>query len=422
MAKDVNMLRALYLRAKFEMPQKDIAALLSVAQPTVSRWWNEALAIGLIREQRRYTLNETGLSVELLEQVREVEPWARRLAQLQAVSTGNGVTVRSLRVFRSMEKDGDSPIDARLKRFSKQAAGALHDAIQRSTICAVASGYTISNAVDALAAAPAAAHDRTSVAPASRVRFVPVWPEDLSDPSPRISSSALAERLDDIFNSRSSSFPDSTRPPRPPSLNSVPPFMPHYFETSKFRRYLEEDFAGYRELFGSQSSGHVVGRPVIADVDMLLTSIGARNRAFGRFHELLIKHAGVTAAELAAITAGDVGGVLIPAPNCTDAQFRRIRRINSIWNGLQPEHLEQIALRSHSRESLPPPGVVIVSIESSEGGRAQALAAAIRAGLVNELIIDEQLADGLDKELRAGDPTHPRSQGAQAAKRAGARR
>ena len=56
---------------------------------------------------------------------------------------------------------------------------------------------------------------------------------------------------------------------------------------------------------------------------------------------------------------------------------------------------------AQSRENSPPPGVVIVSIESSAGGRAEALAAAIRAGLVNELVIDEHLAEGVDELLSA---------------------
>jgi hypothetical protein len=399
------MLRALYLRAKYDMPETDVAAMLSVAQGTVSRWWKRGVAEGLIGQQTRHTFKDTGMSAELVDKIRQVDSWARRLELLQKIPTMNGVKVRAVRVFRSAERGSASPIDARLRRFSQQAAGVLYDTIQRATTCAVASGYTLSNAVDALAAAFGDFRfDGGTVRPPGKVRFVPVWPEDVNDPSPRVSSSALAERLDDLFNPRSSPLDESARPPRPPSLNSVPPFTPHYFETAKFRRYLEEDFPGYRELFGSRIAPRG-SKPIIAEVDMLLTSIGARDRAFGRFHELLIKHAGVAADELAAIVAGDVGGVLIPAPNCTEAQRRRVRKINSIWNGLQPEHLEEIAVRSHRQESATAPGVVIVSLDSSGGGRAQVLAAAIRAGLVNELVVDEHLADGLEQQLRAGEAT-----------------
>jgi DNA-binding transcriptional regulator LsrR (DeoR family) len=70
--------------------------------------------------------------------------------------------------------------------------------------------------------------------------------------------------------------------------------------------------------------------------------------------------------------------------------------VQTSWTGLRLEHLEACA-RLGERPLKGPPGVVVVSAGTN---RATAVCELIKRGLVNHLIVDDVLAEELEKASR----------------------
>jgi DNA-binding transcriptional regulator LsrR (DeoR family) len=395
MDKDLLQIRrCAYLRAEFGLTEQAIADVLGgeVYKHNVNRWLRDARQQKLLVERTVLKFVPRGLTGEEMKAVTEIRTWHELGERLRGLKTTTGVPIRSVRIFPS----GEGSIDVRLKRFSIPAAACVAAAIARSETFAVAWGFTLSNVIDAL-------EGMDIELPGKNVEFTPVCGDELEQRSHRTSSSVLAERLDELVNHRQKNRPDDYAPTL--SLQGVPAFTPHWFaDDVKFREYLH-DFPDFHAIFGLTERDRRLGtqsltsgNPIVDRVDTLLTSIGSRNKPVGRFYERLKKHGRIEAEELSRIVAGDVGGVLIPSPDCDADGLQRVAHLNEIWTGLQPDHLTNIArgANAHGR-----PGVVIVSVGDQDGARATTLAAIVRAGLANELIIDRQLADALSNALKA---------------------
>jgi len=89
--------------------------------------------------------------------------------------------------------------------------------------------------------------------------------------------------------------------------------------------------------------------------------------------------------ELAQLIYGDVGGVLLEQPGlCPDDQAM-VDRLNAGWTGMKAKDLRRIAQAAGRNGS---GGVILVA---SSAAKADVLFAAIRRGLVNQLVVDEPL-------------------------------
>jgi DNA-binding transcriptional regulator LsrR (DeoR family) len=365
----------------------------------VHRWLVEARKTGMLTEDVAYRFNPQGLSDEQRALVADVQTWRTLLERLHRVLAPNNVSVRSVRVFPS----GEGETELRLWKFGLQAAGALAEAIRRSSTVALAWGTTIARVIDALGARGTDSLDR-------HVEFVPVRAQEPGEPRHGTSSSMLAERLDEIVNGPGPWDGAGARR-KPLTLNGVPAFTPSWFrEDVRFREYLHR-YKVFHTIFGLTEQDRrlgtrtpAAGEPVIKRVDTLFTSIGTRDKPVGDFYEQLRLHGNITAAELTRIVLGDIGGVLIPAPHCSKGDLHRVAALNEIFTGLQREHLEEIAARAHRDGK---PGVIVASVGDKAGARARTLLGVISAGLVNEIVVDRQLAESLLSLLKepeaAGD-------------------
>ena len=101
----------------------------------------------------------------------------------------------------------------------------------------------------------------------------------------------------------------------------------------------------------------------------------------------------VSYTELRSLIAVEVGGVCIPRPDLTTREQCVFDTIQGSWTGLRLEHLETCA-RRNTDPNTGSPGVVVVSAGPN---RAKSILELIKRGMVNHLIVDDILADELEK-------------------------
>jgi DNA-binding transcriptional regulator LsrR (DeoR family) len=369
--------KAAYLLCERGLTQQQIAGFLKISQSMVSRLLARAEDAGWL--ERKYRFIQTGLSDARLSELRRIaEP--RGLVELVAgLTSDNGVRVRAPHVVES-GSGGTTPraVERRLKIFGRAAASVLMELLPRSKVLGVTWGSTISHVVDNLPSGPALP------AIGHAIRFVPVSGEPLDQASNRDTSSHLVERLH-----------RQLRPgdPPPPSLTGVPALIPRRFrgaDERAIRRFVAHA-SSYREVFGQRS-------PLINKLDSLLTSVGVAERPMGFIFDELLEAGStpgrrLTKEALARLVAGDIGGVLIPRRDLNAAGRREVSALSAMWTGMQRAHLERVAKHAARRNH---PGVIVVSMGAD---RAGVIAEALRCGLVNELIIDRDLADALVRVL-----------------------
>jgi DNA-binding transcriptional regulator LsrR (DeoR family) len=234
--------------------------------------------------------------------------------------------------------------------------------------------------------------------------FVPLSGDPLMDPglfdtyADRLSSRIAAD-LSNIVNGSAV---------RAPWLGLVPAFIPRHVPTEDIRAIMTflNNIPQYGQIFEPLSFDDHQPPPTasrIADhLDMILTAAGPATRPvnFGKSPLL-----GLDAEETATLMEhiyGDIGGVLIPKlTNGTKdkhAEHPLVRDISKRWTGLRMRHLQSCAQRAFesSATNAKIPGVTMLSFGEDH---ADIVLAAIRQGLVNQLIIGSDLASALDKKL-----------------------
>ena len=381
-ARDILAQQAAYLSVGHRWSQAQIGELLGgISQAVVSRLIKHAEEKGWI--ERRLIFHEELLPQDRLDELhRLVEP--RGLFEsLKALGAGSGVGIRTLRIVDSGSSSTNGrAIEAYLSRFGRRAAPHVAALIQRSEVFAVTWGSTVSHVIAGLEAETPAMVIRHAI------RFVPVCAEPTAQSSNKDTSSRLAPRLQALTRSTGPSVGT-------PSLSGVPALIPRRFKGAQMQtiRKFVEQTASYMEVFGGDA-------PLISKVDSVLTSVGPSSRPMGFIHDELMR-AGSTPAQpltrnrLSALVAGDIAGVLLPRPGLSKADLREVQELTQMWTGISRDHLARIAREADASKR---PGVIVVS---SGATRAEIVAEVVRCGLVNELIIDRQLAERLARQLGA---------------------
>ena len=128
----------------------------------------------------------------------------------------------------------------------------------------------------------------------------------------------------------------------------------------------------------------------------IVTSISRDHHPYGLGSDHLYATAGLDPKLINQAYMGDIGGVGILKKGHQESKI-----IQSHWTGLLREHLAGCATRAVSSQSTGP-GVVVVAIGA---GRTETLLECIRLGLINHLVIDNELSQQLKNAL-------PRASGA----------
>jgi DNA-binding transcriptional regulator LsrR (DeoR family) len=360
--------------------QGEIGRSLGISQPEVSRrladaqdkGWLGAPSFNIVNPDIWKQAQDRFYSTaDLTNEVRRrYGPQGQRLHRISLLHTGQG------------------------GRIDIGGVGVLHTLLAEAGTVGVTWGRTISRVVDALRRRIAETPVRERP---GRITFVPLCGEPLADGDPAShSSSVLAARLTEIF----SADHEATAAP---SIAGVPAFIPLKVgrpeEVTTIRRLISL-VRGHARVFGIPDGPHGETPPLAENLDAILTSVGRVDPdRRGIFLTERIQIGDISEAQMMRSVAGDIGGVIIPNPGIDAADEQRIGEMNANWTGVHLEHLRKCADAAHTGEFDPKrPGVVLLALGAH---RLKVVLRCIELGLVNELVIDKELADRLETHLRS---------------------
>ncbi len=367
--------QAAYLRARHSFTQEEIGRTLGgISQSHVSRLLNHAIEKGWLFTELRFA--EESLTLDERRDLQALLEPRRLVGRLEEICARRGGRVPSVRVFDS---GSDAPtsgaFEIRCRRFGRSAAGRIDELLRRSRIVGVTWGRTVSSLIDGLTASNRQFNLDVPLT------FVPVSAELITLAAPTYSSSQLADRLIDTVNRGMGERL---------GLGGVPAFIPRRYSAAKaqaVREYLL-DAESYRRIFSGET-------PFVTRIDTLITSVGSAERPLGGAMGEVLSAAGISAADLRSIIAGDIGGVLIARPDATEDEDRIVDDINEMWTGITRTQVLGVADRAEGGDG---PGVVVAAIGRERTGIVAEL---IRRSMINELLIDWDLARSLEEHFRS---------------------
>lgn len=408
---DVPSLEALSAAYLFSQgkTQEEIATLLSVRQPQVSRLLKQ-VKHKYLRVHRQFIWDEYAESKR-----REIESkiFPHELgAKLRKFAANHG---QQAPIVHSVEIPPATAGSEAIEAFTRLAAEIVKDLLLGvKGRVGVTWGNTIWYLSQALRSMPA----REPWRPHDPVPFVPLCGDTVMDSVEHYAdrtSSRIASDLSKLVNGEE---------PRPPWLGLVPAFIPR--KTQKARRNREssskragsqrglvprerDDLAVRRMIARVPQYSRIFGpggKPLADDLHMIVTASGSARSLVGIGQGLLE----LTSREADVLTRsilGDIGGVLIPSvgpaansPRHADADSL-VREVEDHWTGLRMKHLRLCANQAFAAGDLrgSRPGVMLLSFGPE---RAGIVLQAVKHGLVNHVILSSDLEMAIEKKLDAG--------------------
>ena len=254
-----------------------------------------------------------------------------------------------------------------LDRFASNAAPLLADLLLEAKVAGVCWGETVGRLIDALLALDLVVdHDRRT-----RVHVVPTagQPQGSEFRMSGWDSTTLARNLSLFLNGTAAHVP---------SLDNVRPMVPPKYIDSPDVLEAILDGTSYKEIFGEGLSDK---KAPLNRADAILASCGCFHNPKTVLWEWLGKHR----VDVKSVAMGDIGGSLIPRRDVSDAEFANIARL---WTGIRLEHFEAVAQRS--------PGVILCAVGVQ---KAEITLELVRRSLVTTLVVDERLAEALERAL-----------------------
>ena len=369
---------AAYMYAEQRRSQQYIAKFLGVSQSVVSRLLKEAETEGLLETRVRFMSRRVSI-----EQFNEIKARAspRGIDLARRLSERSKEEVHRLRVEVVPSASNETSTAAWTYRIQQFAVSTTERIIKpllvEASALGVAWGENVGAVVQELKAscpAPPRAN--------SPVQCVPLIGEPLGRAISRFSSSRLAADLDQVLNGGNE---------HSLSLALVPALIPQGFsneEVAAIREFISY-VPAYREVFGGKNGMRDDGsEPWVRRLDAILTSVSPADRPLGFDHDSMVKSARLSRTQLLEAVIGDICGALIPR----NGYERQVEQINQFWNGITLEDIR----RCREQAS---PGVIVVAVGKN---KSRSVYDAVLRGFVNHLIIDQDLADGLDELCDAG--------------------
>ncbi|MBI1763578.1 MAG: hypothetical protein HYR56_19305 [Acidobacteria bacterium] len=358
--------------------QNEIASDLGLSQATVSRLLAKARATGYLKAEVRFVHEKVAPAT--LQEIRVAASRKKlevRLNELMRQHSARKGLV--LREFPSgSQETTDEAWAKRLQEFSQRAAPFVRQLLMRAKLCGVSWGETLGVLI-AMLAGPPLAPPRSNAAP----NAIPLCGEPLGQEPNHFSSSNLAALLEKFYTGDDRATL---------SLGMVPAFIPTDFnaqEMSVVWRLLES-VNDYELIFGHPSGEPVKHQPYVEKLDMILTSVGPAQRLLGyRSAEWLKKKFNLRMLEK--LVLGDIAGVLIPRLELNQKAKEKVRQVNARWTGIQQKHLVACAQRAEQNNL---PGVVCFAAGKN---KAPFALEAVKLGLINVLIVDDDLEDELER-------------------------
>jgi DNA-binding transcriptional regulator LsrR (DeoR family) len=194
------------------------------------------------------------------------------------------------------------------------------------------------------------------------------------------------------------------------SLAPVPSFLPAKFtrgvrgneRPQKLQLLLDlfVEVPAYRKIFGTTAppEGEPHARGEVTNLDTVLTSVGVVNPDDPFYHSLY-RTQRARSERWSRLIFGDMGGVLFPQPSIDSKGRRAVREMAARSTGINKYDFLRIAERSRESKGKCP-GVIVIAQGAT---KAPVLAQAIRERCVNEIVVDDSLAERL-LELARTEP------------------
>jgi DNA-binding transcriptional regulator LsrR (DeoR family) len=382
----LDMLTAAFLFGD-GMKQIDIARALGISQAAVSRLLVKARKKYLREEVRFLRENVPPEMMKRIVQHSTRHSLSKRLEVIAQMSAG--VRGPILRCFPCSTRP--DLIMERMSELAHIAAPWIRGMILRCDSFGVTWGGMLSRVV--------VAQRSLSIAPPWRespIEVVPLSGEPLGDTPTTYSSSSIAHELGVIINGESYNAR---------SIAMVPAFVPDGFTPAQISGVwrLMGLVKNHAEIFGQHNSAKTSQSALANRLDMILTSVGPAEQPLGWWMGTLFESNDLKIGQLTKLVVGDMGGVLFPKDPLTPMRKQKLQKVAARWTGLTVDHLKRCSRRAHEQPNSfnGPPGVVVICVGKA---RAQFLLEAIKQGIVNHLIIDDELQEELDRISREQYP------------------
>lgn len=287
--------------------------------------------------------------------------------------------LRHLRVYATAaggaKTSGEDQWGNALECFGHAVAADLFALINGSRVIGVGWGRTVAVAIDALAVY---VHAHTQATGRARLRgrcqIAPTAGEPPTGVPDERSSSAIAQRLASVLGNGT----------EVPTLKWIPPIVPREFQDARRETLWDylKNVSSYTDIFGEAG--------LISKLDAVLTSVGSFEQQVTSLQSAMVKLGHIDIERVKRLALGDLGGVLIERPGLKRQELDELREIRSLWTGIRPEDHERIS--GMAAQPGGRPGIVVIAIGAN---KAQIVSSVVQKGLVNELFIDDSLAQAL---------------------------
>jgi hypothetical protein len=368
------------------LSQSEIAKRLDMSQGQVSKLIQRAYLAGWFI-QSKPKFNSERLAPGEIDDLRKMcyPRWDELKDVLKPKKNGEP-RVRNIRIIETGSRETEAKAyDRRLEQFGKRAAMRIVELLPRMQSVGISWGKTLrficDNVVQTIS-------EGKSLPDPDKLRFFPVVGESLNRPNSDISASHLAARLHRAIRAKDD----------PISFGAVAACIPaKYKPHAKVIRDFFGSDAGFRRVFGAPT---VDGRPhggLVSCADTLILGVGtASMRVSDPYLDDTISLANISRAELDSLSIGNISGYFLERNPLSDEPAERLKDIKNLWTCINDSDIKHCAQRAEDNRNLV--GVVVVAIGEA---KVEVIRECAHRGMINELIVDQDLADALIKE-RAG--------------------
>lgn len=354
------------------LTQRQIAAITGKSQPEVSRLYREAREIGLVEQK---VLWPKGTDPSIVDDVafEGREELQRRLERLS--KTMLGISRAPFQKLHIVHGGSDQDAWELFGRIAGQVVGTL---ARSANIVGVAWGRNIDRVVRSMPTQPP---DQSKI-------VLPVAGEPHTHRAAKLGATDAAALLAEKLGSQRAEHLLGVG-------HRIPADLADPDQVATIRAYLASS-SSYRNIFGPCDDE---ASPLIDRLQMVLTGVGSTMTSQTSQDPLYLetleseKAAKVARSEpsLEAAAVGNVAGVWLPRDPEDEAAGRVVDRVNAHWLGISLASLQGCALRAVEPNAVKP-GVVVVATEHE---KAEAVLAAVKVGVVSNLVVSRQLANSL---------------------------
>lgn len=373
---DHAMLAIAALAVEDGLTQRQIAAVTGKSQPEVSRLYREACDSGVVVQEVRWP---EGVDRSVVDEVafadrEELQRYLERLGKTSFETVMGRGPFQKVHIVHGGSEEDDWEL------WGRKAALVVGLLTRAADVVGVAWGRNIDRVLRSMPTQPS---DPAKV-------FLPVAGEPLTH---RAAANMGATDAADLLAKR---FGSHLEEHLLGVGHRIPADLADPDQVRTIRAFLGSG-SSYRHIFGPSDDP---AGPLIGRLEMVLTGVGSTETSQASRDPLYLETLDSEAASkdvagsepsLEEAAVGNVAGIFLPRDPTNDAACKVVERVNEHWFGISLESLQGCARRGIEQRPWKP-GVVVVAAEPAKAG---AVVAAVKAGVVSNLVVSRQLASSL---------------------------